>query len=450
MTFTHALATNNYGESKFIVSANAYEGTHTTIAAALTAASSGETIFIRTGTYTENLTLKVGVNLCAFDCDSETPNVTIIGTCTLTTAGTVTISGIRLQTNSAAAIAVTGTLASILNLKNCYLNFTNNDGITFSSSSASALIFIDNCNGNLGTTGIKLFAHSSAGTLVFTFDRFTNTGLSTTASTCSSGVVLASFSNFSSPLSFSSTGSISAHHIEINCTLLNVTALTVGGGTSVIGSTGFSGGTASAISVGTGTTLGLGQCSIQSTNTNAITGLGTLNYSGLDFTDTSGQINTTTQTPLFEGTRRSVTQPAFLAYLPSDDLNKTGAGTSFTIGNATALTEVFDQGSNFNTNGTFTAPVTGRYQLNGLVTVIGTTIATIFVITIVTSNRSYQAQYARNASAANEGVPISVFADMDSGDTSTLTIAVFGEAGDTDDIDGGTNAATSFSGFLVC
>ena len=80
MTFTHALTTGNYGPAKFIVSANVYEGTHTTIAAALTSASSGDTIFIRPGTYTENLTLKAGVNLCAYECDGQTPNVTVIGT----------------------------------------------------------------------------------------------------------------------------------------------------------------------------------------------------------------------------------------------------------------------------------------------------------------------------------------------------------------------------------
>jgi pectin methylesterase-like acyl-CoA thioesterase len=65
MTFTHALSTNNYGPAKFIVSSSAANGTHTTIAAALTSASTGDTIFIRPGTYTENLTLKAGVNLTA-------------------------------------------------------------------------------------------------------------------------------------------------------------------------------------------------------------------------------------------------------------------------------------------------------------------------------------------------------------------------------------------------
>jgi len=54
---------NNYGTAKLIVDATAGSGNYTTIAAALAAASSGQTIFIRPGTYTENLTLVAGVNL---------------------------------------------------------------------------------------------------------------------------------------------------------------------------------------------------------------------------------------------------------------------------------------------------------------------------------------------------------------------------------------------------
>ena len=46
MTFTHALSTNNYGPAKFIVDALVANGTHTTIASALTSASSGDTIFL--------------------------------------------------------------------------------------------------------------------------------------------------------------------------------------------------------------------------------------------------------------------------------------------------------------------------------------------------------------------------------------------------------------------
>lgn len=433
-----------------IVDVNGH-GDFTTIAAALTASVSGQTIFIRPGTYTENLTLKAGVDLAAFDGDQSTPNVTIAGTCTFTAAGTVSISGIRLQTNAASAITVSGTLASVLHLNNCYLDFTNNTGITFSTTSASAMIFLDHCRGDLGTTGIAYFAQTSPGVMTHNYCFYLNTGASTTANTCSEGRVTLRSSTLTNPLTTSSTGILTADFSNINCAAINATALTCGGGTSSVQNSSFAGGTASAISVGAGTTLNLAQSTIASTNTNAITGAGILGYSDLAFSSTSNTINTTTQTANISrpGITRSAHQPAFLAYLAAGVTNKTGAGTTYTLG-TDALTEVFDQGSNFNTNGTFTAPYTGIYQLNCGVSCTGTTVATSFVLSIVTSNRTYQVQYSRTASNANETPSMSILADMDVNDTATATINVFGEAGDTVDIGGGANPVTFFSGHLVC
>jgi len=163
MTFTHALSINNYGVAKFIVATSAANGTHTTLASAMSAASSGDTIFLR-NSVTENVTITPGVNIAAWSGDSlNVPSIT--GTLTMTGAGTSTLSGLRLVTNSAALIAVTGSAASILNVNNCYLNISNNDGITFSTSSSSGQISLFNCKGDLGTTGIKIFAHSSADVL---------------------------------------------------------------------------------------------------------------------------------------------------------------------------------------------------------------------------------------------------------------------------------------------
>lgn len=300
MTFTRALSTNNYGPAKFIVDGTTVaNGTHSTITAAIASAVAGDTIFIRPGTYTENLTLKAGVNLSAFVCDSSlnaTGHVIISGTCNMTTAGSVTISGIQLQTNSAALLAVTGSAASIVNLNNCYLNCTNNTGITYSSSDATSAINIYNCNGNIGTTGIGLWTHSSAGTLKCSYSSFTNSGASTTATTNSAGDVQIFWSFFFSPLSTSSTGGISyLRESTISSGNQNTTALTING-TGQTNSTfsTFSAGTASAISVGNGATLQLYRALILSSNTNAITGGGTLYYWDLVF-NSSTKINTTTQ-----------------------------------------------------------------------------------------------------------------------------------------------------------
>ncbi len=300
MTFTRALSTNNYGTAKFIVDGSVTaNGTHSTIQAAIDAASAGDTIFIRPKTsgaaYTENLTLKAGVNLCAYDCDATTPNVTILGKCTFTAAGTVSISGIQLKTNSDFFLAVTGSAASIVNLIDCYLNVNNNTGITYTTSSSSAIIKIINCQGDTGATGITYWVSTSAGYVIVYNSYLENHLLSTTASSNSAGVLLMNNSRVLVPLSTSSTGVFQA----FGCTLspgTNTTAITHNGSASnsYCLNSYVESGTASAVSIGSGSSLEVSGCIVNSTNTNAITGAGTLTTKGNFFANPSYTINTTT------------------------------------------------------------------------------------------------------------------------------------------------------------
>lgn len=145
----------------------------------------------------------------------------------------------------------------------------------------------------------------------------------------------------------------------------------------------------------------------------------------------------------------NTSQPAFLANLTSSDLNATGDNTIYTLGGTTALTEIFDQDSNFNTNGTFTAPITGKYVLCTCILVTGGTSITSGNVVIVTSNRSYQQNYA--PVGGTQFCPmVCVFADMDVGDTATSTIKTFDSGGKIDDIFGDANNRTYFSGYLAC
>lgn len=138
-------------------------------------------------------------------------------------------------------------------------------------------------------------------------------------------------------------------------------------------------------------------------------------------------------------------QVAFLGVLASTALNKTGTGTAYTLG-SDALTEVFDQNGDFNTNGTFTAPITGRYQLEGKGPLIGCTVNVGNVTSIVTSNRTYVMNVGRAAAGSDLYVINTILADMDAADTATVTVAGFGEAGNTEDISSGA----FFSGYLAC
>jgi len=314
MTFTHALSTNRYGEYAAIVATSAANGTHTTLASAMAACVSGDTIMLR-DSVTENLTITPGVNIIgAMGGSLNLPSIT--GTLTMTGAGTSNISNIRLVTNSAALIAVTGSAASILNLMNCYLNCSNNTGITFSAANTSAQINLNNCLGNLGTTGIAYFSDSSTGQMNIVSCNFLNTGSSLTASTKSAGRLYMNTSVFTNAITYSSSNSASSFfYSNVDMSSLNTTALTTSGtGTLTVVGSYFASGTASAISIGTGTTINLSNSNANSSNTNSITGAGTILYSGITFAGTSKVINTTTQTDsgTLQGSKNTAPSAGFL------------------------------------------------------------------------------------------------------------------------------------------
>ncbi len=293
------LSTNTFTTAKWIVSATASDGTHTTIATALTAASSGDTIFIRPGTYTENLTLKAGVCLTAYQCDSSaaasTGNVTIIGKATFTAAGTVNISGINLQTNSDFVLAVTGSANSIVNLNNCFINAINNTAISYTTSGTGSQITLYYCRGSLGTTGIAIFAHSAGGNLLMDTCIFNNPGASLTASTCSAGSVTLLSTYLGSAVTMSSTGHITIKYTEIDVSTLNITALTTVGADFATYVHLWSG-TATPLVVSS-STLVAAFLFLYSTNATAVSGSGTLIYAALSQLQTIGAISCTTITP---------------------------------------------------------------------------------------------------------------------------------------------------------
>jgi hypothetical protein len=143
------------------------------------------------------------------------------------------------------------------------------------------------------------------------------------------------------------------------------------------------------------------------------------------------------------------TNPCFLLNLAAGVTNVTGAGTAYTLGTGATLTSVFDKGTNATTSGVFTAPATGIYDLRSQVTVTGATIATTFVISLVTTARTYSKTFIKVAGSQDESVDISALCDMTATDTAHVTIAVTGEGGDTDDLVGNANVQTFFCGRKV-
>ncbi len=279
---------------------NRQNGTHTTITSAILSATSGDTIFIMPGFYVEDVSLKPGVNLCAYTCDSYTPTVTIAGFTNLTSSGTVSISGIRLTTNGNYCLAVTGSEASIINCINCDILGTLNSCILNSSTSSSSVIYLYNCIGDQLAAGHNLYLNSGSGSIIFNYCIFNNTSANTSPGVCSNGIVNYSYSNFSQAILFSGTGAGKIDFCDINCATINQIAVeTTGTGTSTLTYSKVSSGTNFGISVGVGTTLNVRNCQVDSTHAAAIaiSGGGTLNYSPILFTNSAYLINTTVQVP---------------------------------------------------------------------------------------------------------------------------------------------------------
>jgi hypothetical protein len=283
---------NKFGVAQWIVDPTSGLGTHTTIQAAINDASSGDTIFVRPGTYTEDLTLAAGIDIVSFGNQGETAQVTIIGNATATFAGTASYAGLRFQTNNDFLLSVTGTSATVLRFSNCFFNITNNDGIQFTSTSASAEILIALSYGDFGTTGIKLFDSTSAGTLRIEQSIFTNSGGTSTASTMTAGEGSFFDTFIGAPITSSGTARFEISGCSIADTTINTTMVTIGGtGGGFLNLSGITSGTAVGMTVDS--SCDAYNSTFQTSNANAIDGTGTLDYSGLTFS-ASNNITTTT------------------------------------------------------------------------------------------------------------------------------------------------------------
>tara|TARA_R100000406_G_scaffold33477_1_gene22013 strand:+ start:816 stop:1811 length:996 start_codon:yes stop_codon:yes gene_type:complete len=137
-------------------------------------------------------------------------------------------------------------------------------------------------------------------------------------------------------------------------------------------------------------------------------------------------------------------QPAFLVR-PTSNQENIATTTNVTI---TFDNEVFDQGNNFASN-TFTAPVTGKYQINvQCYTNEMPTNASYVEVTLVTSNRSYYATTDPESFDQDNTylvMSVSTLADMDAGDTAFVRIR---QQGGNQQLD--ISSGSSFSGYLAC
>lgn len=246
-----------------------------------------------------------------------------------------------------------------------------------------------------------------------------------------------------------STNSTSATTVQSGSGALAVTStngtLTINSGTGALSIS--SDASATTVNIGTGgaakiVTLG---------STNGASSLA-LQYGTADFTLASA--TGTVMSALDTGEITYPLQSAFLAYLGSQDNNVTGDGTTFTIGSATALTEIYDQNSDFNTNGTFTAPVTGRYLFTLGFAITGLTSShTRMLFYGLASNRQATITSINPfAAVTSNGFVImsnAFYMDMDAADTLTANIIVYNGT-KVVDVYGDASLNTFIGGALIC
>lgn len=180
---------------------------------------------------------------------------------------------------------------------------------------------------------------------------------------------------------------------------------------------------------------------LYSSATNVVSGLATVN-SGILATNGSGVPAITTASGNWLNTSRC----AFFAYNTTNPQNVTGDGTNYTV---VFDTELFDQGSNFASN-TFTAPVTGLYQLN--VGVLGLSLVSTMTATlqIVATGITYTYGNIATTVTGNYPMNFSVFVRMTAADTATINYNVASGTKVVDVYGGANDPRTFFSGFLVC
>ena len=134
---------------------------------------------------------------------------------------------------------------------------------------------------------------------------------------------------------------------------------------------------------------------------------------------------------------------------PAFSVTKSGHQSDYSGTSAVTFdTERFDQNGDFSSN-TFTAPVTGRYQLSFNLYMDGITqAANWYEAQLVTSNRSYyfifDPDFGQNNAYWN--LNSSLLVEMDANDTATVVIGAHSGASGTNDL----NMVSSFHGFLAC
>lgn len=278
---------NNFGVADFIVDGGGLSrgATHTTIAAALADASSGDSIFIRPGTYTENITLPAGLYLWATSGGNLMAQTILNGTLTQTATGTSIVSNLRFTTNGAELVNIGGTGVIQTTFNNCSFFMSDGDCLVLDNSNASPSF--EMCNFHQTANTLDVYNITSCTETKFNNCRGFNSGVTPGVSTIAAGQVTHRNCTWDGhQFTTSSAANFQARYTSFFTFSNNLTALTTAGtgANHELEMCYFRTGTATAISVGAGTTMLIDNTTINSTNATLITETGTVTYNATPFT----------------------------------------------------------------------------------------------------------------------------------------------------------------------
>jgi hypothetical protein len=239
-----------------------------TIQAAINASSAGVTIYVYPGTYTESLTFKAGVNICA----PSNFSVYVTGNHISSFTGTVVLNNIILQSTTGVTLTTSGSGAQNLQIVSGSVNSGTGDSIVMGNTNASSKISITDATVNVSTSGATarcVYAGSSA-----------------------KGGMIANRTSFklNNPVNvaISLSGSVSFTHTAD--TIYGTVSLS-GTSSATIALVSLTGGTVACIAIGATASCILSSCILTTTANPAITGSGYLYYAAIIYgsTGTGGQ-----------------------------------------------------------------------------------------------------------------------------------------------------------------
>ena len=294
---TFVTGDNNFSVSKWIVSPTPGQGTHTTISAAITSASSGDTIMIKPGTYNENLTISKNLIFFSLDGpsrDTANDNTRINGNITLSgTDLNVEIDNILLEAPSGTVFTSTGANCEIA-INSCTILAGTGVGFTIDGGSNSNL-YLNQCYCTIGAGG-KLF-NIVNGVLWFYNSQAIDINATAIASTVAGGFYIAN-----SYVGFRTDISTAFSYVTCRDTQFGSMIVPAAGGVQAFSFTGASVGANFVscyfnpsgnicMSIDAGVTVNMTNCEIAGTRFgNVITGTGTLKCNNVTFYNSTNPI----------------------------------------------------------------------------------------------------------------------------------------------------------------